>query len=142
MLDLERPDTTGIKRGSGIMEHFRLKWNSVKRVLLCIVLTLGTLTVFALWEGSGSVRAQEVTSGETTLLADATTSGTCGGAKVFVEVLNFCSQSLPIISIFPREVPGEAFNIDRRCAINCLFFFCFATFSIVVSQRLKMPVIQ
>ena len=60
------------------MGHFRLKWNSVKRVLLCIVLALGALTVFALWEGSGSVRAQEITSGETTLLADAPTSGTCG----------------------------------------------------------------
>ena len=59
-------------------QHFNLKWNSVKRVLLCIVLALGALTVFALWEGSGSVRAQEVKPGETTLLADAPTSGTCG----------------------------------------------------------------
>lgn len=64
------------------------------------------------------------------------------GAKVFVEVLNFCMQSLPIISISPGEVPEEAFNIDQGYAINFLFFCCFATFSIVVSQRLKLPVIQ
>lgn len=59
-------------------QHFNLKWNSVKRVLLCIVLALGALTVFALWEGSGSVRAQEVTSGKTTLLAASPIGGTCG----------------------------------------------------------------
>ena len=104
------------------MGHFRLKWNSVKRVLLCIVLALGALTVFALWEGSGSVRAQEVKPGETTLLADAPTSGTCGenltwNFDVDTGVLTISGTGVMYNYSYNRDAPWHSYEASVKSLV-------------------------